>query len=150
MAPAVPEEKNTGRQLATCSPRRDCDGGVWHCVSQRRAECKRRVQDTVHHSQEIKQKPPNSPPGKNSCVNTANLADFFSATASLLHLVVRKIAPGHNIVAHNRCFDTSYMREKNRKDELTQAQGIIQEQEGKKERKSPSPSPSKVANQGAE
>lgn len=39
MAPAVPEERNTGRQLATCSPRRDRDGGAWHCVSQRRAEC---------------------------------------------------------------------------------------------------------------
>lgn len=42
------------------------------------------------------------------------------------------------------------MREKNRRDELTQAQGLIQEQEGKKEKKKPpSPSPNKVANQGA-
>lgn len=39
MAPAVPEEQNTGRQLATCSPRRHRDGGAWHCVSPRRAEC---------------------------------------------------------------------------------------------------------------
>lgn len=109
----------------------------------------RRVQDTVHHSQENKQEAPNSPPGKSSCINKANLADFFSATASLLHLVLCDIAPGHNIAGHNRCFDTSYMREKNRRDELIQAQGLIQEQEGKKEKKSPSPSPSKVANQGA-
>lgn len=38
MAPAVPEERNTGRQLVTCSPRHDCDRSVWHCVSLRRPE----------------------------------------------------------------------------------------------------------------
>lgn len=46
-----------------------------------------------------------------------------------------KIAPGHNIAGHKRCFDTSYTREENRRDELTQAQELIQEQEGKKEKK---------------
>lgn len=40
MAPAVPEERNTGRQLATCSPRHGRDGGVWHCVSLRRPQCR--------------------------------------------------------------------------------------------------------------
>ena len=38
MAPAVPEERNTGRQLVTCSPRHDCDieahGIVFHCRGQ--------------------------------------------------------------------------------------------------------------------
>lgn len=38
MAPAVPEERNTGRQLVTCSPRHDCDRSVWHCVSLQRPE----------------------------------------------------------------------------------------------------------------
>lgn len=38
MAPAVPEERSTGRQLVTCSPRHDCDRSMWHCVSQRRPE----------------------------------------------------------------------------------------------------------------
>lgn len=37
MAPAVPEERNTGRQLVTCSPRLDCDRDAWHCVSLQRA-----------------------------------------------------------------------------------------------------------------
>lgn len=27
IAPAVPEERNTGRQLVTCSPRQGCDRG---------------------------------------------------------------------------------------------------------------------------
>lgn len=95
----------------------------------------RRVQDTVHHSQENKRETPTSPPGKTSPVNKANLADFcFQQQRPLLHLVQSEIAPGHNIAGQNRCFDTSYMREKNRRDELIQAQGLIQEQEGKKEK----------------
>lgn len=55
MAPAVPEERNTGRQLVTCSPRHDCDdcahGIVFHCRGQ---PVQRRVQATVHHSHENK------------------------------------------------------------------------------------------------
>lgn len=53
MAPAVPEERNTSRQLVTCSPRHECDRGTWHCVSLQRATSAR-VQGAVHHSYENK------------------------------------------------------------------------------------------------
>lgn len=120
-----------------------------------------RVQDTVHHSQENKREAPNSPPGKNLYVNKVNFPDFFVfffffgfLSPQLPRNCCRlgsgaEIAPGHNITGHKCCFDTSYMREKNRRDELTQAQELIQEQEGKKGKRSPSPSQSKVANQGS-
>lgn len=103
-----------------------------------------RVQDTVHHSQKNKREAPNSPSGKSLCVNKVNFPDFFfflvsfplsrcvTAAASVLGA---EIAPGHNITGHKRCFDTSYMREENRRDELTEAQELIQEQEGKKGKK---------------
>lgn len=77
-----------------------------------------------------------------------------------MQLCVRLL--GDDNIENSGCLDTSYMREREkRRDELTQAQGLIQEQErkkkekkkkGKKKRgkKTPSPSCSRPANQHAE
>lgn len=149
MAPAVPEEKNTGRQLATCSPRRDCDGGMWHCVSQRRAECSAGFRTLFITARKTSKRLQQSS-RKASLCKYHYFSSFWSETPSPLHLFFcARSPPGHNITGHDCCFDINYIREKNRRDELTQAQGLIQEQERKKGKKSPSPSPSKGANQGS-
>lgn len=76
MAPAVPEERNTGRQLATCSPRRDCDGGAWHCVSQRRAECSTGFRTLFITARKTSERLQTVLQEKSLCVNKVNFPDF--------------------------------------------------------------------------